>query len=191
VTGNNAVAAHSQGNPTGDVNFLFVAFHAYRIVVNTCGFSSAHINTHVRVYNKCPTNGGVVVGNQSALFEPCSVLTYDIHTPGSYWIVVEGYESPIDEGTFELEVSCTDVPTPKPSPVPTHLPTMKPTHAPTPLPSPRPTPLPSALPSPQPSPLPTTADTVGMAVTMTFSASSTEGKSSQVVAPITSQLVFF
>jgi hypothetical protein len=47
------------------------------------------------------------------------------------------------------------------------------------------------MPSPQPSPLPTTADTVGMVVTLTFAASSTEGKSSQLVALITSQLIYF
>lgn len=64
MSGNNAHAANYQGNPTGDVNFLFLSFTTNRIVVNTCGFSASHINTVVRVYDKCPTKGGVVVGTQ-------------------------------------------------------------------------------------------------------------------------------
>jgi hypothetical protein len=36
IEGNNAVAANTQGNPTGDVNFLFAAFETYRIVVRHC-----------------------------------------------------------------------------------------------------------------------------------------------------------
>lgn len=59
--------------------------------VDTCAFASTNaIHTKTRVYDKCPANGGVVVANQSAAYEPCSVLTYDVHTPGSYWIVVRG-----------------------------------------------------------------------------------------------------
>jgi hypothetical protein len=64
VTGNNAGTANYQGNPTGDVNFLFLAFTTHRIVINTCGFAGVNINTVVRVYDKCPTKGGVVVGTQ-------------------------------------------------------------------------------------------------------------------------------
>ena len=87
---NNHVWVQSQGNPTGDVNFLFLAFQTHRIVVDTCGPAApGHIHTRAFVYDKCPARGGRVIGNQSATFEPCSVLTYDVHKTGSYWIVIE------------------------------------------------------------------------------------------------------
>jgi hypothetical protein len=51
----------------------------------------------VRFQNKCPSNGGKVLQTQSALFETCGLLTFDIHTIGTYWIVVEGASYPDDE----------------------------------------------------------------------------------------------
>jgi len=74
------VAAQYQGNPTGDVNFVFPSYQTHRIVVDTCGFASPnHISTSVRVYSKCRENGGHILGNQTAGNATCSVLVFDIH----------------------------------------------------------------------------------------------------------------
>ena len=56
----------------------------YRIILNTClgpAGGGGGIGTTLRVYDKCPTRGGRVLANQSAAFEPCSVLVYDVKVP--------------------------------------------------------------------------------------------------------------
>jgi len=57
--------------------------------LDTCAFASTNaINTKARLYNKCPSKGGTILAHQAADYDPCSVLTYDILSPSSYWIVV-------------------------------------------------------------------------------------------------------
>ena len=56
----------------------------------------------------------------------CGYMTYDMHSTGNLWILVEG-ESWDDYGNFEVSVSCGEVPTPAPTAVPTPVPTSVPT----------------------------------------------------------------
>ena len=60
------------------------------LIVSTCGLSARAVSTVVRLYSRCPTNGGALLATQAAAFEPCSWLVFDVHAAGTYWIVVEG-----------------------------------------------------------------------------------------------------
>ena len=47
------------------------------------------ISTMITIWDGCPGAGGSQIGTQKTDFE-CSVMEYDIHQVGTYWIVVEG-----------------------------------------------------------------------------------------------------
>ena len=69
------------------------------------------------------------MGAQKDEFD-CSVLEYDVHQVGTYWLVVEG-KTKDDKGVFSMSVVCNEVPSPAPTPVPTGLPTPSPSPVPT------------------------------------------------------------
>ena len=77
----------------------------------------------------------------------CSTLDFDIHTPGTYWLVVEGYGDADVFGQFQLTTQCSTVPSPAPTSLPTFPVTDKPTSLPTILPTEHPTSPPAPPPS--------------------------------------------
>ena len=96
--------------------FLLVLFGPMAIRATTCGPATV-ISTAMYLYDDCPAHAGATLLTEQSDEYDCSVIEYDVHTPASYWIVVEGADDTHD-GTFELRVTCTHVPTPSPTGAP-------------------------------------------------------------------------
>lgn len=53
MTDSNTQVGSFQGNPSGDVSYLFLAFTTYRIVATTCSTNTL-VDTLIRVYGTTP-----------------------------------------------------------------------------------------------------------------------------------------
>ena len=91
-------------------------------------------------------------------FNTCAWTTYDIQTPGTYWIMLEGLAD--YEGEYSFKFTCSTVPSPAPTPTPTFVPTTLPTPLPTNQPTPLPTSVPTYLPTSEPTIIPTPEPTM-------------------------------
>ena len=151
--GTNAGLVSYIGNPSGDAVFLFRATEPAQLKATTCSLKTK-IQTLVRLYDRRPSavHKTLLASETEGYF--CSLLYYDAHAAGDYWLVVEGAAAS-EEGAFELTLTCSEVPTHAPTAVPLPRPSAQPTPAPTHAPTPRPSAAPSGQPSPQPSPDPT------------------------------------
>jgi len=172
------VAGNTAATREQNALFEFALAAPAQVKATTCSLSTA-FRTSLTLWSGNPTvhNGGAVrlASEVEGFF--CSILYFDVHTPGaSYWLLLEGADAS-EAGAFELTFTCSHVPTPEPTPgplvAPTGLPTVAPSHAPTaepfrpsirpsdrptlspsPPPSLPPSPSPTALPTPRPSPYP-------------------------------------
>jgi C1A family cysteine protease/BarA-like signal transduction histidine kinase len=117
----------------------------------TATLSNLSSDLDVFILNACDSNSCVAYGTNTA--------TYLSASPGTYYIVVDGYNGASGSYTLTVNIPTPSTPTPTPTatrtPTPTPTPTVKPP-TPTPTSTPTPTPTPTSTPTPTPTPSPST-----------------------------------
>ena len=116
------------GGIGGDYNLLFTNDYATRLTATVCS-KNTDFDARVWIYSSCPYNSSTQALATSFNYTgddddgSCSAI-YDLHDPSqSLYVIVDGV-GPSAEGTFEIFMECTTVPTPSPTSLPTPQPTV-------------------------------------------------------------------
>jgi hypothetical protein len=90
------------GNPAPDAFFEIVITESGPVTFSLCD-GGTNYDSFLRLYNGCPTTGGVEIGANDDACGLQSELVVALD-PGTYWLVVEGYSSA--SGNYSLDINC-------------------------------------------------------------------------------------
>lgn len=102
ASGNNGDGDNYVGNPAPDIFYQVVIDQSGPVTFSCCDGGTDY-DSYLRLYDACPTEGGVELGfnDDSCGLQSELVLALE---PGTYWLVVEGYASEV--GNFSVNVNC-------------------------------------------------------------------------------------
>jgi hypothetical protein len=106
VTGTTTDGFNYVGNPAPDKFYEMQIPDMYDVTISLCD-GGTNYDSWIRVFDGCPTEGGVELASNDDSCGLQSELTVTL-AAGTYWLVVEGYASA--SGNYSVNVSCGDSP---------------------------------------------------------------------------------